>query len=323
MDSTISQSKTETAGTVGARRSMVRSLTQFLVHHPFKGSVRLQFSLAKHLLRAPSGPTIAQTLYGFDMHVNLQFDWGLEEALYYCGVYEPGTLWVIDQCLSRGHCFIDVGANIGLMTVYAARAVGGEGTVLAFEPDPDTFSILQSNVGLNELDNVISAPVALGKSAASLPLYRMAHNRGRSSLVAPDAEGTRNARAQVQPLDSFLAEHGVPTPRMVKIDVEGWELDVLQGAEGLLGGPDAPILCVEYNRNVTQDNQALLDVYRYVLTVNDYSIFKLAHGKESISKLVAVSRAAQLPYHDNLFCFLTSHLSELPRSLFAGQVGKE
>jgi hypothetical protein len=63
--------------------------------------------------------------------------------------------------------------------------------------------------------------------------------------------------------------------RMVKIDVEGWELEVLKGSKRLLGAPVAPIICIEYSNLHPQKNGRLVDVYDFILSVNEYRLYKL------------------------------------------------
>lgn len=292
-------------------RALSLRTSDWFIRHPFKGSGRLKDQLCRLLLPRPAGPTVVHTLYDFDILVDPVADRGLEEALYYCGTYEAGTLWVLQQCLRPGDVFIDVGANIGLMSLVAARAVGARGHVYACEPDPGTYAILKQNIEINQLRNLSTFPIALGASAATLALHRtIDRNRGSASLAAPGEAGDGGTLVPVKTLDEFCREHAISNVRMLKIDVEGWELPVLQGAQKLLEGAPAPvkeaqspIVCVEYSRRNATESNELLDVYRFITSLRRYDIFRLKRGKESISKLVQVHSQADLPYHDNLFCF--------------------
>lgn len=103
---------------------------------------------------------------------------------------------------------------------------------------------------------------------------------------------------------------------MIKADVEGWELDLLRGAEKLLAHNMAPILCVEYSESYSPSRERLPGMYDFVRSINHYELYKLKHGKETISPLVRIDRREALPRHDNLFCFLPSHRLEIGSKLF-------
>ena len=131
--------------------------------------------------------------------------------------------------LRPGDVAIDVGANIGGTALAAAAAVGERGRVIAFEPHPRTFRYLLGNLALNHAGNVRPHNLALGKASGTV---RFA-NRGsddQHSVVA----GCDGIEVRVERLDGVLAGQGPIA--LLKIDVEGYERFVLQGAEGLLGG---------------------------------------------------------------------------------------
>ncbi len=298
------------------RRRVSRALTRWFVSHPFKGSLRVEYFLCRLLLPPPQGPTVIRTLYDFNLRVDPSVDRGLEQWLYYRGTYEPGTLSVVEACLGEGDAFIDVGSNIGLISIFASRCVGASGRVYSFEPDPATFQILSDNLQANRIENTSIYPIALGAATGTRLLYRnLDFNRGASSLIQSDDSASEGVRVSVWPLDQFLAENPFAHLKMIKVDVEGWEHEVLKGAQDLLASPNAPILCVEYDKGRTSAGGAL-DVYRQILSLNRYRVFKLRRGKESISRLVPIRTANDLPNHDNLFCFLDRHIAALRKDIF-------
>src|SRR5690606_6625977 len=75
-----------------------------------------------------------KTIYGFGLRIDPATDRGMERSIYLTGTYEQGTLFVMRQILRPGDVFVDVGANIGWMTLYAVQCVGKGGKVFAFEP---------------------------------------------------------------------------------------------------------------------------------------------------------------------------------------------
>jgi FkbM family methyltransferase len=158
------------------------------------------------------------------------------------GEYSEGEVDLFRQCLGPGDVALDIGANLGAHTLPLARLVGPTGAVFAFEPQRILFQILCGNVALNEIPNVHVLPVALGRAPgrAKVPAldYRGASNFGGVSLGAAHGEDV-----PVVPLDQLE----VSKAKLIKIDVEGMELDVLAGAKATLARC-RPILYVENDR---------------------------------------------------------------------------
>jgi FkbM family methyltransferase len=230
-------------------------------------------------------------------------DNGVERSIFQTGTYEEGTLAVFSELLRPGDVVLDVGANIGLMTLHAAHLVGKSGEVFCFEPMPDILEQLSLSVELNDVPQVRICPFALGARPTILPIYGHPEiNRGSSSFVHYE-ERTPAAVAQVVKLDDFVAENIHKPIRLIKIDVEGWELEVLIGAEKTLSRTDAPILCVECSDLHPLQGGTIGDLYAFIIRVNDYRCFTLERGKARLSHLVPISHSDQLPHHDNLFCF--------------------
>lgn len=295
-----------------------RNINHFLFAYPFRGSGRLVNLISKVFIPKPKGPRLVHTIYGFDIicmdPVN---DKGVERPLYLTGTYEAGTLSVIDKCLREGDLFIDVGANIGLMSIFSSRAIGNKGKVYSFEPVLETFKILKKNIEINKIKNIDAFNIGVSDSKGKSFIYTKPYaGKGSSSFIRPpDQNESKEYEIIIETLDELLIRHRLTNIRMLKIDVEGWELHVLRGAETLLRSPQAPIICIEYSK-LTGSNNDSEDIYSYIIEINNYLIYKLEKGKGVSSKLIKVKNASGLPYHDNLFCFLPEHLKSLPKSLF-------
>lgn len=269
--------------------------------------------LPKLILPKPAGPIIVPTLLGFDMLVEPLIGKGVEESIYYSGIYEAGTISVLKQSLREGDVFIDVGANVGMMSLAASKFVGSRGQVYAFEPLAEALRILTTNLTINRVKNVLVVPEACGARQELRTIYEQQANRGCSSLLKPVDCVAEQKDIVVNRLDDFIEAEGIKKVKMVKIDVEGWELEVLKGSRRLLSQPQSPIICVEYSHSHRLYAGIQEDVYQFICSSNNYKIFKLARGKEFISCLEPVTGFADLPRHDNLFCFLPSHLEEIHR----------
>jgi len=295
-----------------------RNINYFLFAYTFRGSGRLINLISKIFIPKPKGPTLVHTIYGFDIicmdPVN---DKGVEKPLYLTGTYEAGTLSVMGKCLREGDIFIDVGANIGLMSIFSSRAIGNKGKVYSFEPVLETFTILKKNIEINKIKNIDAFNIGVSDSKGKSFIYTNPYSgKGSSSFIKPpDQSESKEYEIIIETLDEFLIGHHLTNIRMLKIDVEGWELHVLRGARSLLRSPQAPIICVE-SSELTGSNNDSGDIYSHIIGINNYLIYKLEKGKGLPSKLIKVTDASELPYHDNLFCFLPAHLKTLPKSLF-------
>ena len=258
-----------------------------------------------------NGPTTCSTLFDIDILVDPVTDKGLERSIYYFGEYEAGTLSVFRGILAKGDVFLDVGANIGFLSLSAARFVGESGTVYAVEPHPEIYKILQENVHLNRIKNVCPMNVALGAEVSEARIYdNLSINSASASLIRPSNATEQSGKPCRVTMIDILLERGMCPPHLIKIDVEGFELEVLKGARTLLSSPQAPALCVEFSGLHPTYGGNVHDIYYFIKSLNDYSFYKLKHGKGVPSELVRISKEKELPYHDNVFCFLNKHLPE-------------
>ena len=149
------------------------------------------------------------------------------------GCIEPNEFAFLDRILRPGMTFVDAGANNGIYTVFAAKRVGSEGTVLAFEPSARELERLKFNLELNGLA-VQLFPVALAdeNSQARLTISDREH-QGQSTLgdfAYPDIKAEATQTVDVRRLDDVLKESTPQRIDVLKIDVEGAELRLLRGA---------------------------------------------------------------------------------------------
>jgi FkbM family methyltransferase len=149
---------------------------------------------------------------------------------------------LLDKLVTPGASVIDVGAYIGYNTIHAARRAGPYGRVVAVEPAADNLEVLRENVAAAGVANVVVAPVACGKIAGTRDLFLSGSPSSVKSLFAESCHAgvTEVVPVDVVPLDDLTVDADV-----VKIDVEGAELDVLEGMPRLLQRP--PALIVEWH----------------------------------------------------------------------------
>jgi FkbM family methyltransferase len=142
--------------------------------------------------------------------------------------YDEQT-WFAEHVAS-GSTFYDIGANVGFFTLVAAKIVGAEGVVVAFEPLPANVRQLEKNVALNALNNVTVIPTAVGSIEGLAGLVLGDDARDNSRLSDGQTGGEDEIEVPVTTVDAAVREHDLRMPDVIKIDVEGAEIDVLRGA---------------------------------------------------------------------------------------------
>ncbi len=139
---------------------------------------------------------------------------------------------ILDSLIKHGDTVVDVGANIGYNTIYAAHCVGPQGNVYAIEPAQDNLAILYHNLFANHLHNVIVLPYAAGSKSEVKPFFLRGDISAVNSFFQDNfyAAITDTVEVLIAPLDDLIPGN----PALVKIDVEGGEIEVLQGMSRLL-----------------------------------------------------------------------------------------
>lgn len=164
---------------------------------------------------------------------------GTGVQIYYRGCSEPETFELIRRLLERGMNVIDVGAHLGEYTLLCAGAVGSEGRVHAFEPDADLIDFLGRSVVLNRFSNVTLNQMAVADRPGDRE-FEIRSKLAFSSLrpergdMSPHRHGlVRSVKVPTTTLDAYCSLHSGHI-HLVKVDVEGAELQVFQGAERLM-----------------------------------------------------------------------------------------
>jgi FkbM family methyltransferase len=194
---------------------------------------------------------------------------------------EPGTFAWITSGVKSGEVFYDIGANIGIYTILAARQVAPEGKVYAFEPHAANFARLIDNVIRNRLqDVVIPCSIALDAEEGFSHFHYESADAGTSNsqLSAASSGALNSPGGQIAELkyattvDRLMASAGIPPPHHVKIDVDGNEHLILQGMVRLLETSAAPVsIQVELNEPHTTKILRFLQEHRNSLVQKHYT----------------------------------------------------
>jgi FkbM family methyltransferase len=238
-----------------------------------------------------------------------------ERKIYWQRTYEPATLALIDACLRPGDRMIDIGANFGLMTLHASRAVGASGSVIALEPHPRTFRRLEQNLRRNGCKNVSAINAAAGEVAGTLELFDTpAYESGQASFVAHTDDGVSAGHVEVRLLDDMVPRSSART--FIKIDVEGFEYQVLRGASETIKAD--PIICMECDPGLNPDSANALAAYRLVMATDRYGAYRFKNSKFRSEPTLAVTEARhwETAKHENAIFVPHNLRDDLPASLF-------
>ena len=175
------------------------------------------------------------------------------------GRYEPAIQLVVERTLRAGDVAFDVGANLGYFTLLMATNVGPSGRVVAFEPDPDMVSALERNLSRNirDADSVVALAAAAGAEAGKVA-FKRGWRATRGAVVATGGD----FEVDMMTVDDAAGRFGAP--RLLKIDVEGGEVDVLAGASDVLDTAK-PLVLVEVHSDALESAcMQLLEGFGYV-----------------------------------------------------------
>jgi FkbM family methyltransferase len=190
----------------------------------------------------PAGEVVTTTLRD-GSRVRVRLGDYVGRALYLFGDLDPKVRWVFDRVLRPGDAVLDVGANFGAMALFAARRVGPAGVVHAFEPQRDLADLARQSAKLNGYGTMCVHAVALSDAAGRFDLHVAGDNSGSASLAWN--RGGRAVPVEVVRGDEYLPRLGLPPVRLLKIDVEGHEAEVLRGAAGYLAAHPPAVVVFE------------------------------------------------------------------------------
>ncbi|MGH7247020.1 MAG: FkbM family methyltransferase, partial [Pseudomonadota bacterium] len=179
------------------------------------------------------------TVSDFDGSLRMQLDLAehMASQIFWFGYYSRDLLQALDALLQSGDVFLDAGANIGEVSLFAAKRVGPAGRVCAFEPLPDVAPKLRANVRLNGFRQVEIIEAGLGDRCGEEPIYMRpsafddgSRHDGLGTLYASDERSRQAGTVRVTTLDQFVSERGGARVDGIKLDIEGAELAALRGA---------------------------------------------------------------------------------------------
>ena len=266
-----------------AKRISNQLVRGYLRQCPITEGKSLLLKLTKGWIIPENPLVVFKTKYPFLLKANLANP--EHQYLYFFGTHDERYIVTkLLKIIKSGDICWDIGANIGFYTCLLASQVKDPGSVIAFEPAERTCAYLHENVSLNEFTNVTIVNKGLGDNTEQRPLYysEAALAEGTASLKYANGR-TVSELATLDTIDNLIGE--LPTPDFIKIDVEGYQLEVLRGGEYCLR-THAPLLMAELKDVGETNRDDFSEIEKYVKDLG-YSLYEI--GKYSLKRCRHIS----------------------------------
>lgn len=224
--------------------------------------------------RALAGPAVIEA----GPAKGLRFDAGADTVRFEKGDYEQPVQQALASLTRPGDVCYDIGGNLGFFSILLGRLVGSTGIVYAFEPVPGNAAAIERNARHNSLANVRVMRVALTRADGEAELLLAQHVGGavlEDAGTPPDPAGRLTVATAA--VDSLLARGELAPPRMVKIDVEGAEMNVLMGMECTLRD-HSPMVVLELDDETESKCQSKVAECRLFLEDRGYRVERLPNS---------------------------------------------
>jgi FkbM family methyltransferase len=251
------------------------------------------------------------------------------------GLYERQEIALVSHIFREGMTIVDVGANVGLYTAIAMQRINRRGRIIAFEPHAESYRFLMRTVEANaallplsERPKVNTLDVAASSSEGEAHLFANAENKGDNRLYSFNLMPASSALpVRARTVDSVLRDYGITTIDFLKVDVQGYEFEVIQGSREILRSSANAIILSEFwpdgirqasNRDSIDYLLFLTDLnfHIYQLTANK---LKLLRGSLDFQSLISQLKGRQ---YANIVCtkrvFSTNLDSAFPLALIDG-----
>lgn len=225
-------------------------------------------------LKLPSNKKVVKKIIHdkYSTLVLLDLNNGLvDRVIYYYGFFEKNLFEHIKKELYPHKTFVDIGANIGFLSLVLSRYAK---QVYSFEPIPSLFEQFEKSIQLNGFSNIRLYNIACGDVTEQTHIRICKENMGGSSILNFNQDQDELVPIQVDLLDNQLSDIQID---VIKIDVEGYEYQVLKGAERTLK-KCTPTLFLEYSPNLYPDGVAL-KLYKFLKNVGYNNFFHIEEGK--------------------------------------------
>ncbi len=188
---------------------------------------------------------IVKDVQGSKMYLDIR-DKGVSRELALMGIREELFTRALQGALREGDCVLGIGANIGYYSLMEARTVGPRGKVYAIEPVPHNMKLLEDSVRLNNYGNIETFQLAIGQTDSMAKMYLSDHPNWSSFY--PPRKITGKIDIAISSVDTFLK--GKRLPDVIRMDVEGYEYEIIIGMSGLLQSNQPLRLFIEFHPDI-------------------------------------------------------------------------
>jgi FkbM family methyltransferase len=214
--------------------------------------------------------------------------------------YEIDEQLFIAKILRKGDYMVDIGANIGLYSLIAAKLVGRKGRVISFEPTPKIYNRFAKNIEINSFKNIDLRNIALSNIQGDFPFYISENGYDAwNSFAKTDNEKFQNkVEVPTALLDNELSISEKPKIKFIKIDVEGWEKFIIEGGRNYFM-EYSPIVMVEFTESNTLAAGYFVQEIYDLMNELGYKWYRFENGQLQIE-----TKKDKYPY-SNLIAFKT------------------
>jgi len=230
----------------------------------------------------------------FDRTLKLKINtsWSMGFSIYWSGFHEFHEFLFLNKFLKKDMVFVDIGANLGEYSLFAAKRLA-DGKVLAFEPMPKMYALLEENKALNQFDNIVILKYGLSAQEGMLPIHEIENAHEGLSTFFPGNQKSRTiTNVPLKVFDAEVDSLGIERIDFIKIDIEGSELSALKGAIKSIQ-KFKPLVMVEINQQTYGlAGYSIDDVYSFFADIS-YTPF-------AITKTGALVSTTRKPVLENI-----------------------
>ncbi len=263
-----------TEGIKKTLRALFRTAMQFYPREYGKYSIlmRLYFPYL-----APVLPTKEIVTLHDGIRMELVLNEYVQSQLYLFGTFEPATIKVLKRPVKTGDTALDIGANVGYMSLVLAKCVGNSGKVFSFEPDSKNFASLKRNLELNPDCNIEPIAKAVSDSHQPIRLYhaKFDFNAGAHSMLPSEKHSSDFVEIEATTIDEFVTSHGLKKVDVIKIDIEGAEMKAFNGMSETLRRSRPFVVCELCEEHQVRAGYSTQAVKKWMAETFDMQAFKV------------------------------------------------
>ena len=255
-------------------RALFRTAMQFYPREYGKYSILMKLYFP---YLAPTSPTKEVVTLHDGIRMELVLNEYVQSQLYLFGAFEPVTVKVLKRLVKSGDTVLDIGANVGYISLVLAKCVGNSGKVFSFEPDSKNFASLKRNLALNADCNIEPIAKAVSDSHQPIRLYhaKFDFNAGAHSMLPSEKHSSDFVEIEATTIDEFVTSHGLKKVDVIKIDIEGAEMKAFNGMTETLRNSRPLIVCELCEEHQVRAGYTTQAVKKWMAETFDMQAFKV------------------------------------------------